>query len=240
MRRYELLSKCLTKRPRDIYRVEYAEPDGWLREPTPAAAFTPSDLSQEGWGREIWITVLWLQHPWSCYCYLKHNKGQDRGTDLKRKEEINRGNPLEASRGLVALCGVEQEVLPGECVLVCSMHSQCFSRSQSRESQPAAVVTQQDNSPHSFVVSSWLKPWIRLWPRQPLAFSPLSLAPSASMTTLLTVTTDTRMERDNVTESRTTLMVTSITITTTNETSFNATKRALRWAWCWCPLGSSL
>lgn len=60
------------------------KPDGRLREPTPAVSFTPANLSQEGWGRELWITGLWLQHPWSGYCYLKH-KGQDRGTDLKKR-----------------------------------------------------------------------------------------------------------------------------------------------------------
>lgn len=52
----------------------------------------------------------------------------------------------------------------------------------------------------------------------------LSTVSSTSMTPILTVTTDIRMEQENVTESRTKLMTTSITITTTNETSFNATK----------------
>ncbi|XP_055724110.1 uncharacterized protein C3orf18-like [Salvelinus fontinalis] len=50
-----------------------------------------------------------------------------------------------------------------------------------------------------------------------------SMTPT-SMTSLLAVTTDARMERDNVTASRTTLMTSTITITTTNETSYNATK----------------
>ncbi|CAB1314659.1 unnamed protein product [Coregonus sp. 'balchen'] len=50
-----------------------------------------------------------------------------------------------------------------------------------------------------------------------------SMTPT-SMTSLLGITTDARMERDNVTASRTTFMTTTITITTTNETSFNATK----------------
>ncbi|XP_070965292.1 uncharacterized protein C3orf18 homolog [Oncorhynchus clarkii lewisi] len=52
----------------------------------------------------------------------------------------------------------------------------------------------------------------------------LSTVSSTSMTPILTVTTDARMEHEMVTESRTKLMTTSITITTTNETSFNATK----------------
>lgn len=52
----------------------------------------------------------------------------------------------------------------------------------------------------------------------------LSTVSSTSMTPILTVTTDIRMEQENVTESRTKLMTTSITITTTNETSYNATK----------------
>ncbi|XP_023851805.1 uncharacterized protein C3orf18 homolog isoform X1 [Salvelinus sp. IW2-2015] len=50
-----------------------------------------------------------------------------------------------------------------------------------------------------------------------------SMTPT-SMTSLLAVTTDARMERDNFTASRTTLMTSTITITTTNETSYNATK----------------
>ncbi|XP_064825104.1 uncharacterized protein C3orf18 homolog [Oncorhynchus masou masou] len=50
-----------------------------------------------------------------------------------------------------------------------------------------------------------------------------SMTPT-SMTSLLAITTDARMERDNVTASRTTLMTSTITITTTNETSYNATK----------------
>ncbi|XP_038872584.1 uncharacterized protein C3orf18 homolog [Salvelinus namaycush] len=50
-----------------------------------------------------------------------------------------------------------------------------------------------------------------------------SMTPT-SMTSLLAVSTDARMERDNVTASRTTLMTSTITITTTNETSYNATK----------------
>nr|XP_046168838.1 uncharacterized protein C3orf18 homolog isoform X2 [Oncorhynchus gorbuscha]XP_046168839.1 uncharacterized protein C3orf18 homolog isoform X2 [Oncorhynchus gorbuscha]XP_046168840.1 uncharacterized protein C3orf18 homolog isoform X2 [Oncorhynchus gorbuscha]XP_046168841.1 uncharacterized protein C3orf18 homolog isoform X2 [Oncorhynchus gorbuscha] len=52
----------------------------------------------------------------------------------------------------------------------------------------------------------------------------LSTVSSTSMTPILTVTTDARMEQGMVTESRTKLMTTNITITTTNETSFNATK----------------
>lgn len=52
----------------------------------------------------------------------------------------------------------------------------------------------------------------------------LSTVSSTSMNPILTVTTDARMEHEMVTESRTKLMTTSITITTTNETSFNATK----------------
>uniref|UniRef100_A0A8C7PTS3 Uncharacterized protein n=1 Tax=Oncorhynchus mykiss TaxID=8022 RepID=A0A8C7PTS3_ONCMY len=55
-------------------------------------------------------------------------------------------------------------------------------------------------------------------------FSFLSTVSSTSMNPILTVTTDARMEHEMVTESRTKLMTTSITITTTNETSFNATK----------------
>uniref|UniRef100_A0A4W5PKY2 Chromosome 3 open reading frame 18 n=1 Tax=Hucho hucho TaxID=62062 RepID=A0A4W5PKY2_9TELE len=50
-----------------------------------------------------------------------------------------------------------------------------------------------------------------------------SMTPT-SMTSLLAVTMDARMELDNVTASRTTLKTSTITITTTNETSFNATK----------------
>ncbi|XP_024271474.1 uncharacterized protein C3orf18 homolog [Oncorhynchus tshawytscha] len=52
----------------------------------------------------------------------------------------------------------------------------------------------------------------------------ISTVSSTSMTPILTVTTDARMEQEMVTESRTKLMTTNITITTTNETSFNATK----------------
>ncbi|XP_010894388.1 uncharacterized protein C3orf18 [Esox lucius] len=61
----------------------------------------------------------------------------------------------------------------------------------------------------------------------PVSFiSTVSGMNATAVTPLVTLTTDTRMERDNITASRTALAATAITVTTANGTSFNATEPA--------------